>query len=198
MLSCGIQMHSSLKEYASEVCPLDHRVVTLHYASHHIIPHHITSHYTTSHDNLPHHIMLRFFTRCLHRAMLKYNGLRYITTCFMQLRLQGNAEARGGDLKAAERVFSQALDLDIPQGKHLLHANRAGVRLTLGNAEGALQDAKAAVKLAPPNFTTAYIRQVRPFLWSCLTTSVLVCPALPCLPCSALLSTSVYIGCAQS
>ena len=96
----------------------------------------------------------------------------------MQLRLQGNAEARGGDLKAAEQVYSQALDLDIPQGKHLLHANRAGVRLTLGNAEEALQDAQAAVKLAPPSFTTAHIRQVSLFLPSCLT--VLICPALPC------------------
>ncbi|KAL3151827.1 hypothetical protein ABBQ38_012794 [Trebouxia sp. C0009 RCD-2024] len=76
-----------------------------------------------------------------------------------ELRLQGNAEARGGDLKAAEGVYSQALDLDIPQGKHLLHANRAGVRLTLGDAAGALEDAQAAVKLAPPGFTTAYIRQ---------------------------------------
>lgn len=91
----------------------------------------------------------------------------------MQLRLQGNAEARGGDLKAAEKVYSQALELDIPRGKHLLHANRAGVRLTLGNTEGALQDAQAAVKLAPPGFTTAYIRQVCPIL------PPLFCPALP-------------------
>ena len=85
---------------------------------------------------------------------------RQYTHMPLQLRLQGNAEARGGDLKAAEQVYSQALELDIPQGKHLLHANRAGVRLTLGNAEGALHDAQAAVQLAPPTFTTAYIRQV--------------------------------------
>ena len=111
--------------------------------------------------------------------------LSYMHYMLMQLRLQGNAEARGGDLKAAEQVFSQALDLDIPQGKHLLHANRAGVRLTLGNAEGALQDAQAAVKTAPPNFTTAYIRQVGPVLHLCLTN--IICPALPCpaLPCPA-------------
>lgn len=124
--------------------------------------------------------MLRFLTVCHHCAMLNYNRLCYIMTYLVQLRLQGNAEARGGDLKAAEGVFSQGLELDIPQGKHLLHANRAGVRLTLGNAEGALQDAQAAVKLAPPGFTTAYIRQVRPSLCLCLIISVLVCPALPC------------------
>ena len=78
----------------------------------------------------------------------------------MQLRLQGNAEARGGDLKAAEEVFSRALELDISRGKHLLHANRSGVRLTLGKAQAALEDAEAAVKLAPRSFTTAYVRQV--------------------------------------
>lgn len=110
--------------------------------------------------------------------MLSYHKLCHITTHAMQLRLQGNAEARGGDLRAAERVFSQALDLDIPQGKHLLHANRAGVRLSLGDAEGALQDAQAAVKLAPPNFTTAHIRQVGSFLQ--LPCPALTCPALPC------------------
>lgn len=100
----------------------------------------------------------------------------------MQLRLQGNAEARSGDLKAAEGVYSQALELDIPQGKHLLHANRAGVRLTLGNAEGALHDAQAAVQLAPPAFTTAYIRQVDfPVHTSCpaLPYPAPPCPALP-------------------
>lgn len=104
----------------------------------------------------------------------------------MQLRLQGNAEARGGDLKAAERVYSQALELDIPQGKHLLHANRAGVRLTLGNAEGALHDAQAAVQLAPPNFTTAYIRQVGCFARTALPCPALSGPAPPCPACPAL------------
>lgn len=114
----------------------------------------------------------------------------YLCTA-LQLRLQGNAEARGGDLKAAEQVYSQALDLDIPQGKHLLHANRAGVRLTLGNAAGALEDAQAAVKLAPPGFTTAYIRQVRCPALQCSLVPPALSPALPCpaLSCSALPST---------
>jgi len=78
----------------------------------------------------------------------------------LQLRLQGNAEARGGDLPAAERAYSKGIELEMSTGKHTLHANRSGVRLTLGNAEGALEDAQAAVKLGPASFTTAYIRQV--------------------------------------
>ncbi|DBA94290.1 TPA: hypothetical protein ACH3X1_001904 [Trebouxia sp. C0004] len=77
-----------------------------------------------------------------------------------ELRLQGNAEARGGDLPAAECAYSKGIELDLSKGKHTLHANRSGVRLTLGNAQGALEDAQAAVKLGPASFTTAYIRQV--------------------------------------
>lgn len=94
----------------------------------------------------------------------------------LQLRLQGNAEARGGDLKAAEAAYSKALDLDTTTGKHLLHANRSGVRLNLGNAEGALEDAQAAVKLAPQGFTTAHIRLV-----SHLFTLMLYRRWMPCL-----------------
>lgn len=94
----------------------------------------------------------------------------------LQLRLQGNAEARGGDLKAAEAAYSKALDLDTTTGKHLLHANRSGVRLNLGNVEGALEDAQAAVKLAPQGFTTAHIRLV-----SHLFTLMLYRRWMPCL-----------------
>lgn len=86
---------------------------------------------------------------------------KFLTPIYtLQLRLQGNAEARGGDLKAAEAAYSKALDLNIPTGKHLLLANRSGVRLSLGNADGALTDAQAAVSLAPSGFTTAHIRLV--------------------------------------
>ena len=81
----------------------------------------------------------------------------------LQLRLQGNAEARGGDLKAAEQAYSKGLALDTPRGKHLLHANRSGVRLSSGNAEGALEDAQAAVNLAPAGFATAHVRLVSSF-----------------------------------
>lgn len=76
-----------------------------------------------------------------------------------ELRLQGNAEARQGDLHAAELAYTKGIDLELSRGKHTLYANRSGVRLTLGNAEGALEDAQAAVELGPTSFTTAYIRQ---------------------------------------
>lgn len=80
--------------------------------------------------------------------------------CCLQLRLQGNAEARQGDLHAAELAYTKGIDLELSRGKHTLYANRSGVRLTLGNVEGALEDAQTAVKLGPTSFTTAYIRQV--------------------------------------
>ena len=55
----------------------------------------------------------------------------------------------------------QALALDVPTGKHLLYANRAGARLTQGDKQGAVEDANAAASWGPPSFTTAYVRQVR-------------------------------------
>ena len=36
----------------------------------------------------------------------------------------------------------------------------AGARLALGDAEGAAADADEAAALAPPGFTTCYVRQV--------------------------------------
>ena len=80
--------------------------------------------------------------------------------CCMQLRLQGNSEARSGNLKAAEAAYSKGIDLNLPKGSHTLYANRSGVRLNLGNAQGALEDAEAAVEHGPATFTTAYIRKV--------------------------------------
>ena len=92
-------------------------------------------------------------------AFLSKISQRTFCCATLQLRLQGNAEARGGDLQAAERAYSKGIDLGLSRGKHLLHANRSGVRLTLGDAQGALEDAQAAAQLGPPTFSTAYIRQ---------------------------------------
>ena len=58
-------------------------------------------------------------------------------------------------------VHVQALALGIPSGKHLLYANRAGARLTLGDKQGAMEDANEAAACGPPSFTTAYVRQAR-------------------------------------
>ena len=84
----------------------------------------------------------------------------------MQLRLQGNAEARSGDLPAAIRLYTQALELDPQHGKHLLLANRAGAKLGLKELAGAIEDARAAVVAAPAGFTTGYIRLVSTSPWS--------------------------------
>ena len=55
----------------------------------------------------------------------------------------------------------QALELGVPNGRHLLYANRAGARLQLGDKRGAADDAATAAECGPPSFTTAYIRQAR-------------------------------------
>jgi hypothetical protein len=57
-------------------------------------------------------------------------------------------------------MLVQALELDAPNGRHLLYANRSGARLQLGDKLGAAEDAAAAAECGPPSFTTAYIRQV--------------------------------------
>lgn len=46
----------------------------------------------------------------------------------------------------------------VPACSHLLLSNRSGVRLELGDAAGALEDANAAAECAPAGFTTAAIR----------------------------------------
>ncbi len=69
-------------------------------------------------------------------------------------------QAREGDWQAACASYSEALDLGVSHGRHLLLANRSGARLQLGDRGGALRDADAAVACAPPDFHTAVIRQV--------------------------------------
>lgn len=76
-----------------------------------------------------------------------------------ELRLAGNAAARSGDLLRAVELYTQALDLGAPSGRHLLLSNRSGALLALGDAPGALRDADAAVAGAPASFTTAAVRQ---------------------------------------
>lgn len=75
-----------------------------------------------------------------------------------QLRLAGNAAALDNDLPRAISMYTEALDLDPPHGRHLLLANRSGAKLSAGDAAGALDDAAAAVEVAPPEFTKAGVR----------------------------------------
>ncbi|KAL4444073.1 hypothetical protein ABPG75_011810 [Micractinium tetrahymenae] len=81
-----------------------------------------------------------------------------------ELRLAGNAAARDGQLARAAELYTQGLELQPSAGRHLLLSNRSGVRLEMGDAEGALDDANAAAACAPASFTTAAIRQVEALL----------------------------------
>ncbi|EIE21274.1 hypothetical protein COCSUDRAFT_17854 [Coccomyxa subellipsoidea C-169] len=80
-----------------------------------------------------------------------------------ELRLAGNAEARGGDLRRAVELYTQGIGLRPPSGLHMLLSNRSGALLTLGDKSGALDDANAAAELAPLGFHTAYVRQVEAY-----------------------------------
>lgn len=80
-----------------------------------------------------------------------------------QLRLKGNTLARDGNLQGAVDCYTEALELGLASGRHLLYANRAGARLSLGDKQGALEDANSAASCGPPSFTTAYIRQVEAY-----------------------------------
>lgn len=77
-----------------------------------------------------------------------------------ECRLAGNAAARRGDLHGAVEHFDKGLEAAPPWGQHLLLSNRSGVKLALGDAEGALQDALNAAHCAPSTFSTAAVRQV--------------------------------------
>ena len=65
-----------------------------------------------------------------------------------ELRCRGNDRFREGDFAEAARLYSEALMARGGQ-RHLAHSNRAACRLALGDAEGALDDAKEAVTLCP-------------------------------------------------
>lgn len=81
-----------------------------------------------------------------------------------ELRLAGNAAAGDGRFARAAELYTQGLELQPPVGRHLLLSNRSGVRLEMGDVEGALADADAAAQCAPASFTTAAIRQVEALL----------------------------------
>ena len=68
--------------------------------------------------------------------------------------MRGNAAARQGDFADAENRYTAALELNVMENRHLLYSNRSGVRLQVGNLEGALSDALAAIEHAPLDYTT--------------------------------------------
>ena len=77
------------------------------------------------------------------------------------LRLQGNALARQGEFEEAIQTYDEALQLKVPDGRHLVLSNKAGVLLQLGKAKAALKSAEEAALSCPPDFHNATFRQVR-------------------------------------
>eukprot|EP00882_Tetradesmus_deserticola_P012837 GHRQ01013604.1.p1 GENE.GHRQ01013604.1~~GHRQ01013604.1.p1 ORF type:complete len:238 (+),score=81.63 GHRQ01013604.1:544-1257(+) len=77
-----------------------------------------------------------------------------------ELRLAGNMLAMGGDLDDAIEKYKQALAVDFPRGKHLVHSNLSAAYMQLGNKEAALQHAQEAAALAPRGFHLADIRLI--------------------------------------
>jgi hypothetical protein len=57
--------------------------------------------------------------------------------------------------------LKQGLSQNPSLGRHLLHMQRSEIRLVQGNAEGGLEDARAAAEWAPAGFVFPYVLQVR-------------------------------------
>lgn len=76
-----------------------------------------------------------------------------------ELRLAGNSAAMNNDFSRALQLYTEALQMDPPHGRHMLLANRSAAYLANGDAHNALEDATAAVECCPDAFTTAGIRQ---------------------------------------
>lgn len=93
--------------------------------------------------------------------MVSLRAFQHQHAIFSQLRLQGNEAARDGRLQQAIDLYSRAMSLAPAHGMHLLLANRSGARLTIGQSEGAVEDAYAALQCAPVTFSTAVVRLVR-------------------------------------
>ncbi|GAB4818874.1 hypothetical protein N2152v2_005920 [Parachlorella kessleri] len=111
-----------------------------------------------------------------------------------QLRLAGVAAARRGDATQAAGLFTEALELNPSQGRHLLLTNRAGARLSLGDASAALQDAWAAAEIAPASFPYAHIRQAEAFLQLCRGGEALQALEVASERCPGLTGSPVFQG----
>lgn len=114
-----------------------------------------------------------------------------------EMRLAGNAEARGGDLQRAVKLYTEGIEQNPPSGMHMLYSNRAGARLASGNKAGAINDANTAAAMSPEGFHTAYIRQACHFSVACNAETHLrkdsmhVSPALAVLLCGFIRKSSV-------
>jgi TPR repeat protein len=74
-----------------------------------------------------------------------------------ELKDQGNAALKSGDLHGAEALYTNAIGLD--SSNHMLFSNRSCVRFELSNYSGALEDAKECISLDPA-FMKGYFRAI--------------------------------------
>lgn len=75
-----------------------------------------------------------------------------------ELRILGNAAAQNNDLTGAIGLYTKALEINPTHGVHLILSNRSLARLSLGDIEGAIEDARKCCKCCPDSFTTAAVR----------------------------------------
>ena len=73
----------------------------------------------------------------------------------IKLRKDGNAAE---DFTEAEKLYSEAIELNVQQGRHMLYNNRSSVRLKLKNYEGALEDAIICQHIAPSKTSSHYYK----------------------------------------
>ncbi|KAI3464202.1 hypothetical protein Pfo_020865 [Paulownia fortunei] len=67
----------------------------------------------------------------------------------LALRKRAEDEAGRGDFAQAYSLLSQAIDLKPFGGVHVIYKDRSAARLAMGDINGALEDAKEALTLAP-------------------------------------------------
>ncbi|XP_051116909.1 uncharacterized protein LOC127241754 [Andrographis paniculata] len=81
-----------------------------------------------------------------------------VNNCLEALALRKRAEEDTcrGDFAQAINLLSQAIDLKPFGGVHIMYKDRSSARLAMGDANGALEDAKEASSLAP-HYPEAYI-----------------------------------------
>ncbi|CAM6017087.1 unnamed protein product [Sphagnum balticum] len=80
----------------------------------------------------------------------------------LALKQQANKEFELGNYPKAEKLYSEAIDLNPSGGLHFIYANRSALRLALGEFKAALEDAEEAAKIAP-QWPQAFLRQADAF-----------------------------------
>lgn len=64
-----------------------------------------------------------------------------------ELKMQGNASLKSGDVKTAIKLYTRAIELD--PTNHILYSNRSMACCKASKYERALQDAETSIRLNP-------------------------------------------------